>query len=113
MTALTFLSPVLLYGMAFAAVPIIIHLLYRRRFRRVDWAPMRYLKLSLKRNRRRIRLEQLVLLALRVLAVLLLFLVVARPVLRAQGLGAWLTGRSRTSYILLLDNSLSMGFRDA
>jgi hypothetical protein len=32
---------------------------YRRRFRRVEWAPMRYLKLTIERNGWRIRVEQL------------------------------------------------------
>jgi len=110
MNALSFLSPVLLYGMFAAAIPIIIHLLFRRRFLRVDWAPMRYLKLSIRKNRRRIRLEQLLLLLLRTFLIVLLFLFVARPVMLPQGLGAWLGGRSRTSQILILDDSLSMGF---
>jgi hypothetical protein len=108
----SFFTPILLYGLAFAALPIIIHLLFRRRFRRIEWAPFEYLKLSLKRNRKRIRLEQLLLLALRVLIVLVLFFTVARPVLQAAGLAGWLGGRSRTSQILIIDDSLSMGFKD-
>ena len=78
MNALTFLNSPLLWGLALAAIPIIIHLLFRRRFRRIDWAPMHYLKLSIQRNRRRVRLEQLLLLLLRTLIVLLLFFL-ARP----------------------------------
>jgi hypothetical protein len=112
MNSLSFLSQPLLWGMALAAIPVIIHLLFRRRFRRIDWAPMRYLKLSMQRNRRRIRLEQLLLLLLRTAIVLLLFFLVARPVMHAQGLGGWLGGRSRTSHILVLDDSLSMDYRD-
>ena len=71
---------------------------------------MRYLKLSIQRNRRRMRLEQLLLLLLRTAALLLLFTLVARPVLHASGLSRWLTGRSRSSQILLIDDSLSMGY---
>jgi hypothetical protein len=98
--------------LSLAAIPIIIHLLFRRRFRRIDWAPMHYLKLSIQRNRRRIRLEQLLLLALRTLIILLLFFMVARPVMHAAGLGGWLGGRSRTGQIVLIDDSLSMGHQD-
>ena len=58
------LAPYMLMGLFLASVPIIIHLLNRRRFIRVDWAPMEYLKLTLKANRRRLRLEQLLLLLL-------------------------------------------------
>ncbi len=110
MQSLTFLNAPLLWGLSLAAIPLIIHLLFRRRFRRVDWAPMRYLKLSIQRNRRRMRLEQLLLLLLRTAAILLLFTLVARPVLHASGLSRWLTGRSRASQFLILDDSLSMGY---
>lgn len=113
MNTLSFGSPAMLWGLLLAAVPIIIHLLFRRRFRRIDWAPMHYLKISIQRNRRRIRLEQLLLLLLRTALVLLLFFLVSRPMMHAAGLGNWLGGRSRTSHLVLLDDSLSMGYRDA
>ena len=79
MSTLSFLNSPLLWGLGLASIPIIIHLLYRRKYRRIEWAPMHYLKLSIQRNRRRIRLEQLLLLLLRTLMVLLLFFIVARP----------------------------------
>src|SRR5580698_8179025 len=110
MQSLTFLNAPLLWGLALASIPLIIHLLFRRKFRRVDWAPMHYLKLSIQRNRRRVRLEQLLLLLLRTAAILLLFALVARPVLHASGLSSWLTGRSRASQIVVIDDSLSMGY---
>ena len=66
---MTFLAPALLWAVVLASAPIIIHLLNRRRFIRVDWAPMKYLKLTLKANRRRLRIEQWILLAIRTLAV--------------------------------------------
>ncbi len=65
METLTFLNSPLLWGLLLASIPLLIHLLFRRQYRRVDWAPMRYLKLSIQRNRRRIRLEQILLLLLR------------------------------------------------
>ena len=37
-------------GLLLASVPIIIHLLNRRRFKLVEWAPMKYLKLTLQTN---------------------------------------------------------------
>ena len=113
MDSLSFLNPMLLWGLALASIPLIIHLLFRRKFRRVDWAPMRYLKLSIQRNRQRIRLEQLLLLLMRTLAIALLFFLVSRPLLNASGLGNWLSGGSRASRILLVDDSLSMGYVDA
>jgi len=106
-----FLAPGLLGFLALASVPVIIHLLNRRRFQRIDWAPMKYLKLTIKTNRRRLRIEQLILLILRTLAIVVLICAIARPVLSATGIGAWLSGRSRMSRVIVLDDSLSMGYQ--
>jgi len=107
---MTFLSPLLIWGTLLGAIPIIIHLLNRRRFRRVEWAPMRYLKLTIQRNRRRIQLEQLLLLLLRIALIVLLFLYLARPVVNPTGLEQWLGTGGRTSQVVLVDDSLSMGY---
>ena len=110
MDTLTFLNSPLLWGLGLASIPILIHLLYRRQYRRVDWAPMRYLKLSIQRNRRRVRIEQLLLLLVRTCIVLLLFFVLARPMIHAAGLSRWFGSSGRTNRIVLLDDSLSMGY---
>ena len=104
------LSPLLIWGTLLGAIPLIIHLLNRRRFRRVEWAPMRHLKLTIRRNRRRIQVEQLLLLLLRIALPVLLFLFLARPVLRPTGLERWFVGGGRSSQVVLVDDSLSMGY---
>lgn len=96
-------------GGALTAVPIIIHLLNRRRVRVVPWAAMTFLQAALKRNQRRLQLENWLVLALRVLAVALLGLSLARPVITDSAL-AGLAGQRRSLY-LLLDTSGSMGAR--
>ncbi len=68
-------------GAALVSSPIIIHLINKRKFKTVDWAAMEFLLEADKRNRRRIRLENLILLLLRCLAVILIGLLVARPYL--------------------------------
>src|SRR4029450_669991 len=103
---MAFPSPFFLPLRALASVPIIIHLLNRRRFRLVDWAPMKYLKLTIKKNRRRMRIEQFILLAVRTLAIIVLILAVARPVLSATGLGSWLGSRGRAARLIVIDDSL-------
>src|SRR3954462_3183898 len=55
-----------------ASVPVIIHLLNRRRYRVVEWAAMRFLLAARRQNVRRLRVEQLLLLAVRTLLVVLL-----------------------------------------
>ena len=105
-----FLNPWLLLGLLGVGVPILIHLLNRFRFRRVDWAAMDFLVEADKRNRRRIRLEELLLLLLRCLAVLLIALLVARPFLPLSLTGG-LFDSIRFDRIVLLDDSPSMEAR--
>ena len=64
---------------ALIALPIIIHLLNRRRFKTVTWAAMDFLMRAMRKNRRRLEFEQWILLAMRCLLVFLLRLVLARP----------------------------------
>jgi hypothetical protein len=108
--ALGFANAPLLYGLAAAAVPIVIHLLNRRRFREVSWAAMQFLLAALRKNRRRIRIEQWILLAIRTLVILLVVSAMAKPFLEA--FGAVIAGR-RTHRVIVLDGSLSMGYTSA
>lgn len=92
-------------GGALASVPILIHLLSKRRVRHVQWAAMNWLLAAMKRHQRRLRLENWLILALRVAAILLLGLALSRPVLSSSSL-APLLGSKRSVY-LVLDNSFS------
>src|SRR5436305_10331406 len=65
-------------GAALVSAPIIIHLLNRMRFRRVKWAAMEFLLKAQKRMRRKLIIEQLILLLLRCLLVFLVGLLFAR-----------------------------------
>ncbi len=96
-------------GAAAIAAPILIHLLARRRFKRIRWAAMEFLIDAEKRNRRRVRLEELILLALRCLAVSLVGLTLARPFLSA---GDWASvwGTRRAERVIVIDDSFSMGY---
>lgn len=90
-------------------MPIIIHLLNRRRYKVRYWAAMKFLLESLRKNRRRVRLEEMLLLLLRCLIIFLLALAIGR----FTGCGAMeiLPGGeagSRT-IVFVLDDSYSMG----
>lgn len=106
-----FLNPLLAAGVGLAAAPIIIHWLSRRRYRRVAWAAMTFLLEAERQNRRRVRLEQWLLLALRCLSIGLIALVFARPYLRP----GWLTALAGTAggaqRIIILDDSASLNYR--
>src|SRR5919109_2494288 len=92
-------------GGALVSAPILIHLINRMRFKRVRWAAMEFLLKSQKRNRRRLIIEQLILLALRILLILLAGLLLARF------LGFSFAGifqPQSTVHVVLLDDRLSM-----
>ena len=74
---------------------------------------MKYLKLTIRTNRRRIQIEQLILLALRTLLIVILVLAVARPVLAKVGLGSWLARRARVSRVIVVDTAMNTGYRAA
>lgn len=97
-----------LAGAICAAGPIIIHLLNRRRYKVVEWAAMDFLREAMARNRRIMRLRDLLLLLLRTAAVLLFGLALARPFLAASD--EQFDGSKPLHAVLVFDNSLSMGF---
>src|SRR2546430_14773191 len=105
-----FLNPIYLGALALGAIPILIHLIRRRRVRIVPWAAWEFLLQSKRKNRRRLRLEQLILLLLRILIVCLVVLAFCRPLLRTLGLPL-VPADSRIHALIVLDNSYSMGFR--
>jgi Aerotolerance regulator N-terminal len=102
-TVFTALHPLLLWGVAAVAVPILIHLLLRQRPRPRPWAAMRWLLAAAQAAQRRYRLTNLLLLLLRCLIVLLIALAIARPALPGFGSGDRL--------VLIVDRSASMGAR--
>ncbi|MBM4018096.1 MAG: VWA domain-containing protein [Planctomycetes bacterium] len=105
-----FLNPWLLAGLAGVAVPILIHLLNRFRQRRIDWAAMELLRRAIVIRQRRIRIEDLILLALRCLAVVLVALAMSRPTLSTAG-AKWFGAQEQVGAVIALDGSFSMAFR--
>ena len=98
-----------LAGLALAAVPIVIHLLNRRRYRVVEWAAMDFLREALQRHRRLIQLRDLLLLALRTLCVLLFGLAMARPYFSRDA--SAIDPGQPVHAVVIVDNSLSMGYQ--
>lgn len=105
-------------GVAALSIPILIHLFNRKRYRVVVWAAMRFLLLAQKQNTRRMRVEQLLLLAVRCLLLLLLVAAMASVTSWAEEL-IWAkvwpeggpAGRQRVGRIhkiIVIDASLSM-----
>ena len=86
---MTFLNLAILAGLAAVGIPILIHLLNRRRAKLEDWGAMQFLLASLASRNRRILIEEMILMALRCLLVALLVLAMARPFLPARSAVPW------------------------
>ena len=104
-----FLNPLLLIGTAGIIVPILIHLLNRFRHRRVDWGAMELLRRAVVLRSRRIRIEDLIMLLLRCLAVILLALAMARPTITASG-AKWFGAERQVGAVIAIDGSYSMAY---
>ncbi|MCP4377583.1 MAG: VWA domain-containing protein [bacterium] len=107
---MSFVTPMIFWiGLGTVAIPVIIHLLNRRRFRVREWAAMQFLLDSLRRNRRRLQIEELILMALRCLLLFLLAMMVAR--FTGCGDNDLIPGAGKIpeTNIFILDDSFSMG----
>ncbi|MEC9055357.1 MAG: BatA domain-containing protein, partial [Verrucomicrobiota bacterium] len=102
---MTFLQQAMLWGLFAVSIPVIIHLLNRRRFRTVEWGAMQFLLKATKESRGKKRLKHFLILLMRSLAIAALVLAIARPL--AGGFLGWGGGRVET-VILILDRSASM-----
>src|SRR5262245_49902152 len=76
---ISFLSPLFLLGALAAAIPIVLHLFHRKTEVVIDFPAVKLLKRAPVQQHRRRRLRELILLALRVVALVLLALSFARP----------------------------------
>src|SRR6478672_7714157 len=97
-------------GVLLVGVPILIHILNRRRYRVVQWAAMEYLLAAMRKNRRRLRFEQWLLLAARCLVMLLIGVALARPMGCSNNTVASLAGERTGLHVFVIDNSASMAY---
>src|SRR5262249_54196385 len=109
MSGMLFLNPLLLYGLVAVAIPPAVHFLTRRRYDEVDWGAMQFLQLSPK-SRRKILLEQWLLITIRMAVLGLLAVALAGPVVRSTVFARPEDRRPRTT-VILIDASASMGLR--
>ncbi len=100
-----FLSPFFLWFLVAASVPVIIHLINRRRHKTIQWAAMQFLLRATRESRGKKKLRHILILACRALALAALALAAARPI--ASGIFGW-GGGSIDTVVLVLDRSASM-----
>ncbi len=108
---MTFLNPLLLLGLAAAAIPIAVHLFNFRRPKRVAFSSLAFLREQQASTMQRVKVKQWLLLALRILALACLGLAFARPIV--EGWAGNALGRPASSVAIIVDTSPSMLRRDA
>jgi hypothetical protein len=106
-----FTSLAMLGWLSAAAAPILIHLFTRKRFRKVTWAAMEYLLAAMNKNRRRIQLEQWLLLAMRTLLLVVLAIALADPILSQANIITFGGVVLPTHRIFVIDATYSMNLR--
>jgi hypothetical protein len=104
------LNSIMLLGLFALAIPIIIHLLNRRRFDVVDWGAMRFLVMS-ETTRRRVFIEELLLMLLRMGLIAVLVLAMCAPI--ASGVIFEKLGFvENRDVVLVFDGSTAMSYTD-
>lgn len=104
---MAFLNPIFLLGALAAAVPVLVHLVRRTRSRRVPFASLMFLRRIEQKTIRKRKLRNLLLLAMRCAALLLLALAFSRPYFGGNPANA---AADAPSSVILLDTSYSMQY---
>ena len=105
------LNSPLMWAAGLIAVPILIHLFNRRQFKIVRWGAMDFLLQASRENKRKVRIQHLLVLFLRCLAIVLLALLLARPAVSSAGLGFLPGVEDQVERVVILDDSGSLAYR--
>jgi len=107
---MTVLHPEFLWGFLALLIPIIVHLFHFRRFKKVDFSNVRFLKNIEKQQENKRKLKYYLILASRLLAITFLVLAFAIPLKKKDAK----SGEKETKHIsVFIDNSLSMASTSA
>ncbi len=107
---MTFLNPFVLFGLAAAGIPIILHLLNIRKLRTIEFSTLTFLKELHKSKMRKVKIRQWLLLILRTLTIIFIVFAFSRPALKGSlaGLGT----HAKTTIVIILDDSYSMSLHN-
>ena len=108
---MTFLNPLILFGLVAAAIPVILHLLNLRKLKTIEFSTLTFLKEMQQTKIRRLKIRQWLLLLVRTLIVLSLIFAFARPALKGALFGR-LGGSAHSSVAIIFDDSFSMAGSD-
>lgn len=105
---MNFASPLFLFGLLGIAVPLWLHLYYKKTPVRKDFPSLRLIMKSAEVLQHQHKLRNILLMTLRILLLVLAVMVLARPFV-GQSAGAGVSSTAPTAFVVLLDNSMSMG----
>ena len=103
---MTFLNPIYLIGLLAVSLPIIIHLWYQKRLKRVPFSTLKFLKKTEAKRFGWLRFRELLILFLRCLLIACLFLGFAQPVVKTT----FIKFGRLASVCIIIDNSYSMQY---
>jgi len=106
----SFLYPAFLLAGLAAAIPLILHLIQRLRVVRLPFSTIRFLELAKRKAARRTKIENMLLLFLRMFVILLIAAAFAMPMLRTRSLSALLRNSDR-DIAIVIDGSYSMQYQ--
>ena len=101
-----FLNPLFLFGLLAISIPIIIHLFNFRRYKKLEFSSIKYLKQVLLETKKQKKVRNLLLLLFRILSILFLVLLFSYPYIQKQDSN--LLSKAKNSVVVFIDNSFSM-----
>jgi len=108
---MTFLTPSVLWLLVAISIPITIHLLSLLRLNKVEFSTVQFIRQLKTSSIRKVQMQKLILLLLRILIITCLVMMMAQPV--TQGfMPGWLSAEQDSRVIMVIDNSASMSVLD-
>jgi len=105
-----FLNPIILFAAGAAVlIPLLIHIFNRQKVKEILFSSLLFLRSLEKTRMRRVKIKEYLLLIIRTLIILLVVAAFARPAIRG-GFATRMGAHAKTSVVILLDNSYSMGY---
>ncbi|MEE2708901.1 MAG: BatA and WFA domain-containing protein [Gemmatimonadota bacterium] len=110
---MSFLNSAMLFGLAAAAIPILIHLFHRQRVSTVEFSSIAFIKHLNLHQSQAMKLRQWLILLMRTLIIILAVLAFARPTIEGSFWSFLGSGvHQKTAVALVMDSSYSMGNGD-
>jgi hypothetical protein len=110
---MTFIHGYLLGGLLLVGVPVLLHLIMRQKPRHLQFPAFRFLRQRHLINRRKLRLQHLLLLLLRMGVIAALCLALARPRVAAERVASLFNNERPVAAVLIFDTSPSMEYSAA